>query len=47
MGQIFISHIEEEESIATELARALEAAGYSVWFYERDSYPGATALAVQ
>lgn len=44
MSQIFISHIEEEESIATEIARGLEAAGYSVWFYERDSNPGSDYL---
>jgi len=44
MGQIFISHIEEEETVATELARGLEEAGYSVWYYERDSYPGPSYL---
>jgi chromosome segregation ATPase len=42
--QIFISYIEEEESIAKEIACALEEAGYSVWYYERDSYPGTAYL---
>ena len=41
MSQIFISHIEVGQSIAQEIARGLEDAGYSVWYYERDSYPGA------
>jgi WD40 repeat protein len=44
MGQIFISHIEEEDTVATELARGLEEAGYSVWYYERDSLPGESYL---
>jgi hypothetical protein len=35
MGQIFISHIGEEENIAAEIARCLEQAGYTVWYYER------------
>lgn len=44
MAQVFISHIEEEQNVAEAIAGALEAAGYSVWYYERDSYPGADYL---
>jgi TIR domain len=38
--KVFISHIEEEQGIASEIASGLEAAGHTVWYYERDSYPG-------
>lgn len=44
MSQIFVSHIEEEQAVAEEIARGLEEAGYSVWYYERDSYPGPSYL---
>lgn len=44
MSQIFISHVEEDESIALEIAHGLEAAGYSTWYYERDSLPGVSYL---
>lgn len=44
MSQIFISHVEEDESIALEIARGLEAAGHSTWYYERDSLPGLSYL---
>ena len=37
---VFICHIAEEESVAVEIVTGLEAAGYSAWYYERDSYPG-------
>lgn len=37
--KVFISHIAEEESIAAEIATALEVAGHSAWYYERDIYP--------
>ncbi len=39
-GRIFISHVEEDSSIALRIASALEAKGYSTWYYERDSVPG-------
>jgi hypothetical protein len=44
MSQIFISHVEEDESIALEIAHGLEVAGYSTWYYERDSLPGVSYL---
>ena len=44
MSQIFISHVEEDESVALEIANGLEAAGHSTWYYERDSLPGLSYL---
>ena len=40
MADVFISYVEEDGAAAAELAAALEDAGYSVWYYERDSIPG-------
>jgi hypothetical protein len=40
MSQVFISHVEEDAAIAQELVVGLEQAGYTTWFYERDSLPG-------
>ena len=40
MSQVFISHVEEDADTARELAAGLEQAGYTAWFYERDSLPG-------
>jgi hypothetical protein len=40
MSQVFISHVEEDAATAQELAVGLEQAGYTAWFYERDSLPG-------
>jgi hypothetical protein len=40
MSDIFISHVEEDEGIAQEIARGLESAGYTTWYYERDGVPG-------
>ena len=40
MSQVFISHVEEDAATAQELALGLEQAGYTAWFYERDSLPG-------
>ena len=42
MSQVFISHVEEDAASAQELAVGLEQAGYTAWFYERDSLPGPT-----
>jgi TIR domain len=39
MGHVFISHVAENAATARELAGALEEAGYTTWFYERDSLP--------
>lgn len=44
MASVFISHVEEEKEVALEIAHALEHAGVSVWYYERDSKPGLTYL---
>src|ERR687885_601376 len=40
MSYVFISHVEEDAATAQELAGGLEEAGYTAWFYERDSLPG-------
>lgn len=37
---VFISHCEKDNEVAIALATALEQAGYSTWYYERDSLPG-------
>jgi hypothetical protein len=44
MRQVFISHVEEDKSIAEQIARGLEVAGYTTWYYERDSLPGLSYL---
>lgn len=44
MADIFISHVEEDADVALAIADALEAAGFSTWYYERDSTPGAKYL---
>jgi hypothetical protein len=40
MSHVFISHVAEDAATARELAGALEEAGYTIWFFERDSLPG-------
>ena len=40
MSRVFISHVAEDAGTARELATGLEEAGYTTWFYERDSLPG-------
>jgi hypothetical protein len=40
MSDVFISHVEEDADVALEIARGLNAAGFSTWCYETDSYPG-------
>jgi hypothetical protein len=41
---IFISHVEEDADIASEIAKSLEKAGYKAWYYERDSVGGVSYL---
>jgi hypothetical protein len=41
---VFISHVEEDQALALEIARGLEAVGFSTWYYERDSEPGMSYL---
>ena len=40
MSQVFISHVEEDWDVVSAIAGALERAGFSAWYYERDSIPG-------
>jgi hypothetical protein len=44
MATVFISHAEEDQALALEIASGLEHAGYSTWYYERDSSPGLSYL---
>lgn len=44
MGEVFISHAQEDGELARQAAAALESAGYSTWYYERDSMPGPSYL---
>ena len=39
MSHVFISHVAEVAATARELAGAIEEAGYTTWFYERDRPP--------
>jgi hypothetical protein len=40
MASVFISHVEEDEEIASELASCLEQEGFSTWYFERNGLPG-------
>jgi AAA-like domain/TIR domain len=42
--KVFVSYVEEDGSVAQELARGLEAAGYSTWYYQRDCPSGGSYL---
>jgi hypothetical protein len=44
MASVFISHAEEDQAVALEIASGLERARYSTWYYERDSTPGPSYL---
>jgi len=44
MADVFISHVEEDAEVALEIAAGLEEAGYTTWYYERDSIPGPAYL---
>ena len=44
MGDVFISHVEEDAQIALAIARGLNSADYSTWCYEEDSDPGVSYL---
>lgn len=37
MADIFLSHSSRDAAIAEELVRGLEKAGFTIWYYERDS----------
>ena len=44
MSDIFISHVEDDDEVALEIALGLEKAGYTTWCYEADSVPGLSYL---
>jgi len=44
MGNIFISHVTADQPIMLEIARGLEEAGYTAWYFERDVLPGTSYL---
>ena len=44
MSHIFISHVERDAAIMQQIADGLEAAGYSTWYFERDTLPGASYI---
>jgi len=44
MSKVYISHVEEDADLALTVAQGLEDAGYSTWYYERDSLPGVSYL---
>jgi len=44
MSDVFICHVEEDATVALEIAVGLEEAGYATWCYELDSIPGASYL---
>lgn len=44
MHDVFICHSEQDHAAALEIAAALEALGYTTWYYERDSLPGESHL---
>lgn len=44
MSRIFVSHVEEDAGLSVQVAKGLEKAGYSTWYYERDSLPGVSYL---
>ncbi len=44
MADVFMSHVEEDAQTTVVLAASLETAGFSTWYYERDSIPGVSYL---
>ena len=40
MSDVFISYAEEDLPVAREIADGIEAAGYTTWYYDRDSLAG-------
>jgi hypothetical protein len=40
MADVFISHAEEDTSLASDIADAIERLGFSAWYYERDTILG-------
>ena len=44
MRSIFLCHCEEDVGMALDCSAGLEEAGYSTWYYERDTLPGESYL---
>jgi class 3 adenylate cyclase/tetratricopeptide (TPR) repeat protein len=44
MSLIFLSHAEKDEKVIRDMAAGLEEAGYSTWYYERDTLLGMSYL---
>ncbi|MDP6714118.1 MAG: TIR domain-containing protein, partial [SAR202 cluster bacterium] len=44
MSDIFVSYVEKDSPVATQVGDGLQTAGYSTWLYERDSLPGPAYL---
>ena len=44
MGHIFLSHTEADVEAMEEIAKGLEASGYTSWYFERDVRPGTSYL---
>jgi len=44
MKAVFLSHAEEDQRLALDLAQELKVSGYSTWCYESDSLPGRSYL---
>jgi hypothetical protein len=44
MSDIFVSYVAEDTAVAEAIAAGLEAAGYTTWYYTRDSKPGTSHL---
>jgi len=44
MSDLFISHVEEDGTVALEIARALNCEGYTTWCYEKDNDLGVSYL---
>ena len=44
MSDIFVSYVAEDTVVAEAIATGLEQAGYTAWYYTRDSQPGPSHL---
>ncbi|MBI3966864.1 MAG: AAA family ATPase [Chloroflexi bacterium] len=44
MSDVFISYVEEDADVVEPLAQRLTEAGFSCWYYQRSSLPGASYL---
>src|SRR5262245_7486957 len=44
MSHVFISYVEEDRALALALSDGLEVAGFTTWYYGRDTVPGLNYL---